>query len=186
MWGTAGPQQRDPAVLGREKHHTLPGELDHAGGQGKDPLTLGVIHRRKRCALSSLQRIQNSLENERPKQTHKEPKRSVSCIKIAFKCWALGYFLQCLAACCVSVRPHFDFFFQKRHKSRRGLGTCGLDFTGFSRAEWAWRFSLKSGFTQRRTQIIGAGSGRLYHSYTEVLRQIGRGGVERAIGIACK
>lgn len=33
------PQQPDPAVLGGEEHHAVPGELDHAGGQGKDPLT---------------------------------------------------------------------------------------------------------------------------------------------------
>lgn len=32
-------QQQDPAVLGGEEHHGVPGELDHAGGQGKDPLT---------------------------------------------------------------------------------------------------------------------------------------------------
>lgn len=32
-------QQPDPAVLGGEEHHAVPGELDRAGGQGKDPLT---------------------------------------------------------------------------------------------------------------------------------------------------
>lgn len=32
-------QQQDPAVLGGEEHHAVRGELDHAGGQGKDPLT---------------------------------------------------------------------------------------------------------------------------------------------------
>lgn len=32
-------QQPDPAVLGGEEHHAVRGELDHAGGQGKDPLT---------------------------------------------------------------------------------------------------------------------------------------------------
>lgn len=32
-------QQQDPAVLGGEEHHAVRGQLDHAGGQGKDPLT---------------------------------------------------------------------------------------------------------------------------------------------------
>lgn len=40
MRGAQGPQQRDSTVLGGEKYHPFPGELDNAGGQGKDPLVI--------------------------------------------------------------------------------------------------------------------------------------------------
>lgn len=50
-----------------------------------------------------------------------------------------------------------------------GLRTCGQDFTGFSCAEWAWRFSLKSGFAHCQTQISDASGSRLRHSYTCLL-----------------
>lgn len=117
------------------------------------------------------------LSSSRPLRMDKEPKEDLVVVykqlsnvaSISYSPWQRV----------VSQFGHTLIFFQKRHKSRQGLRTCGLDFTGFSRAEWAWRFSLKSGFTRRPTQIIGASSGRLYHSYTwlsEVLEQVDWGG----------
>ena len=83
--------------------------------------------------------------------------------QISLRSW--GYFSQSLAMCCVLLCPQICFI-KKRHKSRQGLRTCGQDFTGFSRAEWACGRGVMSGFSHFQTQISRASDYMLRHSYT--------------------
>ena len=82
--GAQGPQQWDPAVLGGEKHHVLPSQLDHAGGQGKDPLTCGENYSKNSLlavsffsGLKILELKQTFLEASRLLMMDKHPKEDL-------------------------------------------------------------------------------------------------------------